>query len=80
LGVDTLEPSSNRRVFSAPTFVKEEHEATSDDTDDEQIGEGKAVANEVCLVTKVILHDLDPLQRGIHAFVDFLLVEWTTTD
>jgi hypothetical protein len=75
-----LEPPRDGGVLGAPGAVEEEHEAASDDADDEEIGQGKVVPDEVGVGAQVVLHDLEALQRGVHALLNFLLVEGPAAD
>jgi hypothetical protein len=75
-----LEPPRNGGVLCAPGPIQKEHEAAGDDADDEEIGEGEMVADEIGVDAEVVLHDLEALQRGIHALLDFLLVEGPAAD
>jgi hypothetical protein len=80
LGDDGPEPTGDAGVLGAPLGVPEELEAAGDDAGGEEIGKGKALADEVGVDEEVVLEDLDGGLGGLDGLVDALLVVGVTAD
>jgi hypothetical protein len=80
LANDSVEPTGDVGVVGAPLGVPEELETAGDNTSDEEIGKGEALADEVSVDEEVVLEDLGVSLGGLEVVVNALLVVGVTAD
>jgi hypothetical protein len=71
---DSLIPADSVGILATPLLVEESFEAALQEGGGEEIGEGEALTNEVCVDKEMLFDDVDGLEGGCLGVLDRLLV------